>query len=327
MKNIYIIDYASSKTNGIGSYIRELTYCLLELGTNVCLIVLNYETDRFSITYENKVKKILFPPIKGSYFNKYMTFIFFLRLYINDSSNNFFLINHGPCEFLLKSLKESFPKSKTIFVIHDMGWTFEFLGDIKKLNEMIRTMDSKETNNKYKNLIDHFCEEQRMYKIVDKIIVLAKETEDLLKERYVVDEQKLFYIPNGLRDSYTQLDNEKDKMILKQKLYLNKNEKIILYTGRNVQVKGSYQLLNCFEKVLQQYPDCRLVIVGSLFEPHEILKHSSNIAAKITYTGQITSEKVREWYRVADIGILPSYLEQCSYTGAYSGAYPPTFDC
>jgi glycosyltransferase involved in cell wall biosynthesis len=196
-----------------------------------------------------------------------------------------------------------------------MGWTFDLLGDIEKLKEMIRTIDSAENRNKYKNLIDHFCEEKRMYKIVDKVIVLAKETEDLLKETYVVDEQKLFYTPNGLRDSYTQPDSEKEKMLLKQKLYVNRNEKIILYTGRNVRVKGSYQLLNCFEKVLQEYPDCRLVIVGTLFEPHEMLKHSSGIAAKITYTGQVAAEKVREWYRVADVGILPSYLEQCSYTG------------
>jgi hypothetical protein len=77
MENIYIIDYAGSRTNGIGSYIRELTYCLLELGVNVCLIVLNYETDRFSITHEDGVKKILFPPIRGSYFNNCMTFNFF----------------------------------------------------------------------------------------------------------------------------------------------------------------------------------------------------------------------------------------------------------
>lgn len=316
MKNVYIIDdYASSKTNGIGSYIRELTYCLQELGVNVCIVVLNCEIDRFSMTYEDGVQKMLLPSMPGYYFNNYKIINVFLRLYINDSSDNLFLINHSPCELFLKSLKESFPKSKTVFVIHDMGWTFKLLGDTKKLKKVIQTMDSEEIRKEYKNLIDYFLEEQRMYKIVDKIIVLAKETETLLKEIYVVKEQKTFYTPNGLRDSYIQLNNEDEIILLKKKLHLNRNEKIILYTGRIDQVKGSYQLLNCFERVLQQYPDCRLVIVGTLFEPYKILKYSSDVAAKVTFTGQVTAKKVREWYSVANIGVLPSYLEQCSYTG------------
>jgi glycosyltransferase len=282
---------------------------------NVCLIVFNSETDKFSIIHEDGVQKILFPPMPGYYFDKYKMINILFRLHINDSSENLFIVNHSPCELFLESLKKSFPKSKTAFVIHDMGWTFRFLGDSRKFKEMIQTINLENTNKEYKAMIDYFLEEQRIFKLVDKVIVLARETESLLKEIYAVDEKKIFYAINGLRDSYWPRNDDNEKTILKQKLHLNKDEKIILYTGRCTPVKGTYQLLNCFEKVLRQYTNSRLVIVGTLFDHCKILKYASDIAAKITYTGHVTAVKVREWYRVADMGILPSYLEQCSYTG------------
>jgi glycosyltransferase len=315
MKQVYIIDdYASSKTNGIGSYIRELTYCLKEAGCKVSLVVCNYETDTFQIVHEENVIRMLIPRMPGYVMENYKAILPLLRLYINDSEDNLFIVNHSPCEAFLKALKKLFPASKLVFVIHDMGWTFQLLGDTTQFKDIIRTKDQKEIQKKYKGLIDYFLEEQRMYGIVDKVIVLAKETEALLTDIYDVDMSKLFFSLNGSRDTYKFYD-ESEKAVLRRKLYLDEQEKIILYTGRNTQIKGSYQLLHCFEKVLQYEANCRLVIVGTLFESYKLLKQSSEVAAKVSFTGQIAPEKVQDWYKVADIGVLPSYFEQCSYTG------------
>lgn len=315
MANVYIVDYASSIFSGIGSYMRELIFCLQDIGAKVCLVVLCADNDQFSIVYENGIKKMLLPSIRGSYFHNYNVINFFLRLYISDSSDNIFLVNRNHSALFLKSIKELFPKSKTVFVVHDMVWTSYFKGSFFQFYELVQSLGANQVRYKYKNLLDSCIEERQIYRTVDKIIVLTKQTEKIVKGIYAVEDQKIFYVPNGLRDSQTIIRNENDKLLLKQKLFLNTNEKIILYTGRNNMYKGCYQLLNSFEKVLKQYPNCRLVMVGNLDEPSEVFKSSSNIASKVTYTGHLNIERVHEWYRVADIGVLPSYFEQCSYSG------------
>jgi glycosyltransferase len=315
MKNVFIIDdHGSSRINGIGTYIRELTYCLKQVGANVNIVACNYDTDKFAITFKEDVKNILFPKMQGNCFQHYNTITTLLKIYVNDTPDNLFIVNHSPCELFLKSLKKSFPESKIAFVIHDLGWTWKLLGDSAKLKEILSMPVTNDFKNKYKGLIDYYHEEQRMYEIADRVIVLAKETESILKNVYGVDGQKILFAPNGLRDSYSKLDIENVER-KKTKLHLNCAEKVILYTGRVNQIKGCFQILNAFEKVLEQYSNCRLVIVGTLLEAVKTLKHSSKIASKVIFTGQITAEQVKEWYQVADIGLLPSFYEQCSYTG------------
>lgn len=315
MKNIFIIDeYASSKSNGIGTYIRELTYCLRKMNVNITLVSFNYDIERFTIVSEDNLTKLLFPKMRGFCFSHYKIITYFLKLYIEDSPDNLFLVNHSPCGDFLKSLKRSFPLSKSAFVIHDMGWTFSLLGDTARLEEEVSSKHSKRVIDVYDDVVKFYEEEQQMYKAVDKVIVLAKETERLLKKVYLVDDRKMYFAPNGLRDSYMKLNKNEIKR-LKSEFHISENEKIILYAGRVNKIKGIYQLINCFKKVLEHVPNSRLVIIGTLFEPIDTLKHSSEVAAKITYTGQIASERVKKWYQIADIGILPSFVEQCSYTG------------
>ena len=45
------------------------------------------------------------------------------------------------------------------------------------------------------------------------------------------------------------------------------------------------------------------------------MEYTSDIAAKITFTGQISKTRLNEWYQIADIGVLASYSEQCNYSG------------
>ena len=93
------------------------------------------------------------------------------------------------------------------------------------------------------------------------------------------------------------------------------DEKILLVAGRTTLVKGVPCLLNAFTSVVKKYPDCRLVVIGQVFDPTSILKLSKQVATKVSYTGLISKEELTCWYRVADIGIMSSLSEQCSYSG------------
>jgi len=313
MKCIYIIDdYGSSRFNGIGSYIRELIYCFKELCHQVNMIICNYNVELFSIQCEDGVKKLLVPKTPAFCLDHYCELISLLRLHITDNPNNVFIVNHGPSSSFLKYLKEKFPQSKVLFVIHDMTWTYDLMGNDQKYEELYTLKDTPEINSKYNSMFKYVKAEHEMYRIVDKIILLSEDTASLFEKYYCFDKQCLIH--NGLRDNFLRMTFEQIE-IIKTKHHLNSSEKIIVYTGRVLRAKGIYQLLTCFETVLKQYPNCRLVIIGTVFDPSTLFSYARKVAAKVTFTGQVSMEEVNEWYQIANIGVLPSYYEQCSYTG------------
>jgi len=62
MKNVYIIDdYFGSKTNGIGTYINELIFCLKETETNICQIACSHESISFRILMSNGIPNSKIP--------------------------------------------------------------------------------------------------------------------------------------------------------------------------------------------------------------------------------------------------------------------------
>ena len=85
--------------------------------------------------------------------------------------------------------------------------------------------------------------------------------------------------------------------------------------GRFDKNKGIFCLLNSFSEILTQHLNCRLVIVGYDGNIKQILKGCNRIWNKTTITGQLNREELFDWYQIADIGVIPSYSEQCSYVG------------
>ena len=39
------------------------------------------------------------------------------------------------------------------------------------------------------------------------------------------------------------------------------------------------------------------------------------MVTKVIYTGHLEASVLQQWYQMADIGVIPSYTEQCSYVG------------
>lgn len=311
--NIIIMDeHASSRINGIGTYIRILIYILKKLEANIYLIAYSHDCKRFTMKEENGICTFYFPPLPLTHY--YMVIDKFLGLYLNDSKRNLFLFNYTPCELFLRTIKKRFPLSKLAFTIHDMTWTYELFGDTEKLKHITPAILLNEEEKKYESLGKNLREEQRMYKIVDKVITLAQETYDLLINQYKVNPAKISFIPNGVDDVYTPISDD-EKRLIRSAMYLDKNEKIILYAGRIHYIKGIFSLIKSFENIIKQYPNCRLVLAGFVLDFPRISSFSKNIASKITFTGQLTKEELKSWYQIADIGVLPSYVEQCSYTG------------
>ena len=317
MKNIYIFDeYVSSLQNGIGTFLGELICCFQTLDANICLIEFNTPNKAFTMTIEKDIRRLQFPVFyKNGFLANYRIIDKFLRLYIQDSITNLFMLNHSPCEDLLKTIKTSFPLSKISFTIHDLGWTHRLFGDIAKMHCLVCDNVNLKKNTSNYRLVKYFREEQRMYSICDRVICLSTETQNALIELYNIPQEKISLIPNGLQDEDTYLLSKNARSKLRKRKGIKKDEKLLLFSGRVTEVKGAIVLLKSFKKILSKYPGSKLLVTGSIFDFSLISTVSKDIALKIGYTGLISKKELSKWYQIADVGIIPSYTEQCTYTG------------
>ena len=315
MNKVCIIDeYISSKRNGIGTFLKEYICCLNKMEFSITMIVFNSEYKEFTIENKKGIRYLCFPKFQISSFIDHPEIIDkFFRLYINDSSDNVFCVNHSPCSELLEQIKRSHPLSKIVFTIHDLAWTKPLLGNEQLFRFVVANRIRLSIQKKYQHLLHAFDKELEMVKIVDKVVCLSQSTYRLLLESYLVNTDKVQLIANGLHGHRKVLNSEEKKKLRKEAL-IEEHEKIILFVGRISEAKGLYALLAAFDSVLKECPHVRLVIAGTSALASFRLP-SIAVAARTIFIGHLKPSDLNKWYQIAEIGVISSYTEQCSYVG------------
>ena len=322
MKHLYIIDeHQSSKQNGIGTYINQLLKCLENTGNDVNLLSFNSDQKDFIIE-QLSLYTVYHIPICGmsDFLNNGKLILSLLRLYINDSKENVFILNHFPCDKFLVDIKQLFPLSRTIYVIHDQGWCAPLYGDVNMFRKVLNaTYYPKNDKQVWRSIRNITLRERRMYKLVDDIIALSSSTYNLLVDLYKVPADKIHLIPNGLQKP-VEIKNT-DPASIRKRLGIAQDEIVLLFTGRTSTSKGIVPMLKAFEKLWIEHPKLHLIIAGEVLRFNDFVKLTPHSISHITYTGLLSQEQLAYWYIIADIGILPSYTEQSSYTGIEMLAY------
>ena len=320
MKKIFIVDeHQSSKQNGVGTYIRNLLKCFENSGHEVNLLSFNSDEKEFRINKPAYYTEYHIPVCaNGDFLRNGPLSLSLLRLYIEDDVKNVFVVSHSPCLKFLRTLQSLFPKSERIFVIHNQGWTSPLLGNRDELYSIMssRRLPSapKELKDKYRYVRKYTRTEMAMYKNVHRVICLCQGTKNLLTDLYQVPEHKVTVIPNGMEPVVHHL-SESEKVQTREKLGITQDEIVLLYAGRISEAKGVVELLKAFETLWHENHKLHLVIAGQMFNLNDYVKYTPDSCTHITYTGLIGKERLNEWYEIADVGVLPTYTEQCSYTG------------
>ncbi len=107
--------------------------------------------------------------------------------------------------------------------------------------------------------------------------------------------------------------NEEEKEKIKEKYQINKEDKVLIFTGRLTKEKGIKELLLAI-KELKQTPNFKLLVVGSFFFDTEVKNDFekelqsiiTDIKDKIIFTGYVKHEEINKIYGIADIAVLPS---------------------
>jgi glycosyltransferase, family 2 len=150
------------------------------------------------------------------------------------------------------------------------------------------------------------------YNCVDYLIAVTNDASMAAQHLFNVPKEKITAIYNGI--DIKAIHTRTSKSELRQKYHFPENEKIILFAGRLTQMKGLVELVEAFEKLVaadttQAY---RLLICGR--GDYDWLYKHVHRYGQITLTGNLSKEQLYECYALADVGVVPSYAEQCSYT-------------
>lgn len=155
---------------------------------------------------------------------------------------------------------------------------------------------------------DYYDIEFDTYKNADQIITVTQHGITHLTGKGV-DAQKIQCIYNGVDPKHFNKKVEED---IKKKNRLPEHEKLILYSGRLDPIKGLEYLCQAMDDLIKKIPNCRLVIAGD-GDYDSLIKSARRFSANISYLGLIPFEDVVALYQQADIGVISSLEEQCSY--------------
>lgn len=317
MKHIYIVDeHQSSKQNGVGTYIRQLLKCFEGSGHDVNLLSFNSDEKEFKVERTSFYTEYHFPICgEGRFLSNGALSIALLHLYIPDHLDNIFFVNHSPAYIFLKVLHSQYTKSKVVFVIHDQGWCAPLLGNCRLFHDIIATNKSTRIDKETLRYIQQYTRNERLaYRIANLIITLSQSTYHLLVNTYHVLPNKTYFIRNGYLQDDKSVDCSEIQSI-RTSLGIKSDEIVILFTGRTVKSKGILELLQAYEKIWIEMPKLHLIIAGEIFNLNEYTSLTPRSASTISYVGLIKPELIKRWYAIADICVLPSYTEQCSYSG------------
>lgn len=146
----------------------------------------------------------------------------------------------------------------------------------------------------------------------DHVICVTHFAKEMLANYYSVIEIKMTVIYNGCSSITNHLYNNNSKEYVKEQLGFCTDDRILLFVGRLSPGKGVEKLIEAFTLLTDEYNSLKLVLVGK-GEFDSFMELAQNNFGRISFAGKLPSEQVKQLYQIADIGVIPSEFEQCSY--------------
>ncbi|WP_398453326.1 glycosyltransferase [Sphingobacterium thalpophilum] len=306
---LFFIDYYKKNLSGLSTYVKQLTDCLSER-SEIRLSYININS-KFNIGVEKELVEDVvhyqYPKeLQISETNLNNSLIHLLK---NDIIPDlpiifhFNWINHAPFAQILKKNFECV----TLLTKHCIPWRDNIVGNynlFKRLNDSFLAQDQK-------HFIDHaLYREYIAYTSVDHIICVTDFAKRSLIKMFGINDDKLSVVYNGLKVTDSP---KKTKGNLRIEYGFSISDKIILFAG-NINIrKGVVDLVESFKLLVEKTPNAHLIIAGK-GNYDAVVSVAGKFWSKITITGNLDKETLLDFYHMADVGVVPSYIEQCSYT-------------
>ena len=147
----------------------------------------------------------------------------------------------------------------------------------------------------------------RMLRKVDCFIATSARIEEgLLNDGY--DKKKIFRIPNFIDRNIFYPSNQQSETQIKKEIGLTP-KKIVIYTGRLDESKGVHILLEAWEKIIKDFNDIFLIILGGGYLGEKLKEQCCvlGIEKNVKFCGIVNN--VRDYLITSDVFVLPSFRE------------------
>ncbi|WP_125154029.1 glycosyltransferase [Clostridium rectalis] len=186
----------------------------------------------------------------------------------------------------------------------------------------------------YEDYVEYICKKIRISKrtvgflskwavrYVDRIIVPTKKVQNVLKSYGI--KQPISIIPTGIDLKKFNIEfNEYEKELLKKKLGITKDEKVLLYLGRIGKEKN-------IEEIIKNFSMCtigkKLIIVGDGPYINNLIKQveSFSLEDKVVFTGMVSPDEVVKFYKISHVFLTASITETqgLTYVEALASGVP-----
>lgn len=141
----------------------------------------------------------------------------------------------------------------------------------------------------------------------DKTIAVSQ---DLARKMVLmhVDESRITVLRNAVdKRRFTPQENMK----IRWDYGINEKTILILFVGYLDTFKGIFELINAFGEIKKHYDDIKLMMVGTGPKKLQLKKRISKLGleSSVIFTGKVAPFDVNQYYKSADIFVLPSYGE------------------
>lgn len=161
-------------------------------------------------------------------------------------------------------------------------------------------------------LKDNLKKEIGLCNLCDGVICLNRESENIILDLYKINKEKISLIYNGIGGN-TFKKAKLSRASIREKYGFRQDDFIIVFIGRLHRDKGIYDLIEIFKQLSEKYKKLRLVIAGG-GEIKEVTQNCQEVCGRVSVLGFAGSDIINEIYKIADVGVLPSYHEQSSFT-------------
>jgi glycogen(starch) synthase len=140
-----------------------------------------------------------------------------------------------------------------------------------------------------------------------RVIALSRSEKELLAQYCPQAYERVRIVGNGIDDCVAA-------RAAAYRRNVRRESPLVLYTGRFVARKGIGDLLEAVLHVLERAPRTRFVLIGGYGAGGDIERDWLSDAlkthqAQVHFTGWLAPREVMEWYRTADILVVPSWYE------------------
>ena len=148
-----------------------------------------------------------------------------------------------------------------------------------------------------------------LLRYADVIIALSEQIKE--KSRFLRSfKEKIVIIPNGIDPNYANVSWTKDEA--KRIIGIPVNHKVVLFVGSLAAFKGPHILLKAMKEVITKVPNTIAILVGPWKDRKDTLKNlvkKLGIENHVIFTGPLPHDKLKLYYRAADVFVLPSFSE------------------